>query len=163
MTDQYLQEGGGWWLVDGGANWACKIDTETCEALQPMVLSNDSNNYSTFQNLALETAWNSPVQLFGVKFPILAQASVTPPVGLGVAQSNAGIPVFITMLILLVMPYLQIRKTLGFVFSTVAFTILATLLVAHVESRYLIPVYDLLIFGVLFSFILSKIRGTSTS
>jgi hypothetical protein len=163
MTDQYLLEGGGGYLVNGGANWACKIDTETCEALQPMVLSGDGKNYSTFQNLALETALNSPLQLLGVKIPVLAQASVTPPVGLGVALSSAGIPVFITMLILLVTPYFQIRKTLGFVYSTVVFAIFATLLVAHVESRYLIPVYDLLIFGVIFSFILSKIRDASTS
>ena len=164
MTDQYLLEGGAGWLVEGGANWACKIDRETCEALQPMVLSGDGDNFSTFRNLALGTALSNPLQLIAVKFPLLAQAAITPPgAGLGVALSPAALPVFTSILIMLVAPYLQIRKTLGFIYSTVVMSIFATLLVAHVESRYMIPVYDLLIFGVLFSFVLSKIKKPSTS
>ena len=158
MTDQYLQEGDAGWLVEGGANWACKIDTKTCELLQAKVLSGDGANFSTFRDLALQTAVANPLELLAVKVPIFAQAAVTPPgSGFGTAPSPIGLPVFISLLVLVLSSFLQLRKTLGFVYSTVVLSIFATLVVAHVESRYMIPIYDLVIFGVLLNFALSSL------
>jgi hypothetical protein len=159
MTDQYLQEGGAGWLVEGGANWACKLDTKTCELLQAKVLSGDGNNFSEFRDLALKTGISNPLELLALKAPILAQATITPPgASLGADISPMSLAVFTGILLLTLTSFLQMRKTLGFVYSTVVLSSFATLLVAHVESRYMIPIFDLFIFGVVLNFVLSRLE-----
>jgi hypothetical protein len=90
---------------------------------------------------------------------MMAQATVTPPgANLGAAISPMGLVVFTAILFLTLTSFLQMRKTLGFVYSAAVLSFFATLVVAHVESRYMIPIFDLFVFGVLLNFVLSGLE-----
>lgn len=157
MTDQHLLEAGAGWLVAGGANWACSIDRDLCESLQPKVLSGDGEHYSSLRNLALETGISNPLELLAFKVPIFAKATVALPGGtLEGSLSPFAVMVFVIIITVLVASFFQLRKSLGFVYSIVIFSIFAVLTVAHVEIRYMLPIFDLFILGVLLNLGLPK-------
>jgi hypothetical protein len=152
MTDNYLLEGNAGWLVTGGANWACEVSPQRCEALQGLVTSGDGSHFGTLRQSAIETAILNPIDLFILKTGPLSEATwLTSGAQLTGAASLvqlAGFGLILGFLVISFFVFTRIHHP-AWIAVVVVFGYLATLVIAHVESRYMIVFWDVIILAIL--------------
>jgi hypothetical protein len=152
MTDDYLLESNAGWLVIGEANWACEVSPQRCEALQGLVTSGDGSHFGTLRQYAIETAILNPIDLFILKTGPLSEATwLTSGAQLTGAASLVQLLGFGLILGFLIISFFVFSKIHhpAWLAVIVVFGYLATLVIAHVESRYMIVFWDIIILAIL--------------
>lgn len=162
MSDEFLIKGKATWLVEGGANWGCKINPEKCQILGKEAESG-STNYGEFRDEAIATAISRPLELFALKTPIIF-SSFESIAGQPPAKGDNQVGGNIFLGSLLVCAFLTLKRNVSRVFLIYALYIglaLSALYLAHVETRYLLPVWDIGILGLMYN-VLNSILSTKS-
>lgn len=173
MTDEYLTKNNAGFLVDGGANWACEIDPVECKVIQKSEFGTqnpysgfNSYDFPKFRNLAFLSIFHNPVGFLENRITLIGK-SFTSDAGAPVGSNGNLLRGFIFLLIylyLVIKGFIKLRRLDEFELFTLLMLVglLAPLLVAHFETRYLIPVQALSL--VVFTFNIasfnSKVKST---
>jgi hypothetical protein len=152
MTEDYLLDAKAGWLVAGEANWACDIEPARCGELQDFVTSGDANHFDYLRQAAIQAAIANPLELLIVKTDPLAESTWTmagsPITGNATSVQIIGYVVLVGLLLLSFFVSVNQRNEAWLV-VLLAFSYVATLVISHVESRYMIPFWDLLLLGLM--------------
>lgn len=151
MTDEYLTKNNAGFLVDGGANWACKIDPARCEVIQKSELRAqnpysgfNSYDFAEFRNLAFISIFRNPVGFLENRITGLGKA-FTGDAGAAVGSNTnllRGVIFLLMYIYLLARGIVRLRRLDEFELFTLLMLVglVAPLFVAHFETRYLMPV-----------------------
>jgi hypothetical protein len=164
MTDEYLIKNNAGFLIAGGANWACEIDQVRCNEIQRSELSYqnpysgfNAYKYADFRNLAFLSILRNPIGFLENRLTALGKTfmgDAGAPVGSSGNLLRGGI--FLLLYFYLVIRGIARLRHLDEFELFVLFMLiglLAPLVVAHFETRYLIPVQaiSLIVFTYQFS------------
>jgi hypothetical protein len=165
MSDEILLSNNANFLIQGGSNWACKIDTETCNQIIEKEVSTEypfsgygEFNFAEFRNLAFLSAIKNPISFVENRAKVVFQTFETLP-GASIGDKNnqtKGILLLFSFMFIFFSGLLFFRMKSVFDTFIVLFCLglFLPLIFEHFESRYLIPIQAISIL-----YILSRIRS----
>lgn len=149
-TDEDLVSSGAGWLVAGGANWGCRAYPEECQVFNPMALEASfiTRDFSTLVSAKRETFLRNPIPALRYKVPIIVENILkggAPKWGLLSLVMWSHLALYILLKWRAKTPrrlnWNQTGVLLFLLGASVAW--LFALTYAHVESRYLLPIFAL--------------------
>lgn len=148
LTDAQLEESGASFLRQGGANWACKADPVRCEELNTiasLTLQGEAVDYELLRRAAFASIKEHPFEVLRIKAPYFVQSFSSSP-GAGVESRSIAATIFWVITWVLLVPICRSLKNYHSPYMVVVFYlcyvlgVLALLVLAHIETRYLLPI-----------------------